>query len=105
MKRSQQLALLATLCVLSGLLLGFAWLIFSLAIGGELLMNGPWFIALLITGLGASLAFASAVAEGRERLAERTRQIALQRAVANGTMTINEARREMGLPEYKRGQK
>lgn len=104
MKRSQKLALLAVLCVLSGLLLGFAWFIFSLAIGGELLMNGPWFIALLITGLGAGLAFASAVAEGRERLAERSRQIALERAVAQGAMTINEARRAQGLPEYKRGQ-
>lgn len=104
MKRSQKLALLAVLCVLAGLALGLVWFIFSLAIGGALLMNGPWFIALLITSMGAVLAFTSMVVDERERAAERSRQIALERAVAQGAMTINEARREMGFPEYKRGQ-
>lgn len=73
MKRSQKYALLAALCLLSGLLLWAAWLVLSFAIGGELLMNGPWLLILLVLGLGAAWAVASIIAEWREQLDERER--------------------------------
>lgn len=77
MKRSQKLQVLAVLLVLAGLVLGFAWLIVSLAMGVELRMNGPWLIAVLACAFGSILAFASTVAEERERreARERTRQL------------------------------
>lgn len=70
MKRSQKFKVLAVLLVLAGLVLAFAWLIASLAMGVELRMNGPWLIAVLSCGLGAAFAFASILAEENERKAE-----------------------------------
>ena len=104
MKRSQKLKVLAALMTMAGMLLAFAWFIVSMAIGIELRMNGPWLIAVLACAIGAILAFGSMVAEERERREQRDKRRALERAVAAGVMTVNDARREMGLPEYKRGQ-
>ena len=84
MKRSHALSVLAALCTLAGLLLGGLWFMVSLAIGGGLAMNGPWFVALLAALAGAVLAFASGMAERRERRAERERARALRLAVERG---------------------
>lgn len=81
MKRSQRLKLSASALVVLGLLVAFAWLIGSLASGVGLLMNGPWLVAVLLCALGAILAFASMVAEAREREESRQRYLAILRAL------------------------
>ncbi len=75
--KSSNLKALAVLCTLAGMVLGFAWFIVSMLMGGDLLMNGPWFIAVLVCAIGVILAFASMVAEERERreARERTKQL------------------------------
>lgn len=71
--KSSNLKALAVLCTLAGMVLGFAWFIVSMLMGGVLLMNGPWLVALLACAIGAIFAFASMVAEERERREARER--------------------------------
>ena len=75
--KSSNLKALAVLCTLAGMALGFAWFTVSMAMGGDLRMNGPWLVALLACAVGAILALASMVAEERERreARERTKQL------------------------------
>lgn len=80
MKRSQRLKASASALVVLGLLVALAWLIGSLASGVGLLMNGPWLAAILLTALGAVLAFASMAAEDREREESRQTYLAVERA-------------------------
>lgn len=74
MKRHIKLRVLAILLTLAGAMLGAIWAVFSLAFAGQLLMNGPWLIAVLACALGVALAFGSMVAEAAERR-ERVEQL------------------------------
>lgn len=98
MKRHIKLRVLAILLTLAGAMLGAIWAVFSLAFAGQLLMNGPWLVALLTVALGAGLAFASIVSEAREQRAEDRRLLELQRLRSAGVLSVNDVRREMGLP-------
>lgn len=104
MKRHIKLRVLAILLTLAGAMLGAIWAVFSLAFAGQLLMNGPWLVALLTVALGAGLAFASIVSEVREQRAEDRRR-SLRLAVRVGLMSVNDARREMGLPPADGGER
>lgn len=81
MKRSQIYGLLGVLCIAAALMLGLAWFIVCTATGVGLLMNGPWFIAVLIAALGAVFGFASHVADLRERDEAKRRADELKRLI------------------------
>ena len=73
MKRSYRLAAIAWLFVLAGLLIGMVRIARSLALGTELLMNGPWIVSVLLTLAGAVLGYMSARAAAREQSALRSK--------------------------------
>lgn len=67
MSRAQKLRLLAALCTLAGVMLALLWVLLSIFAWGELRMNGPWLIAILICGVGGALALASMFADQQEQ--------------------------------------
>lgn len=70
MKRSAKLRAYGVACILASMLIGLAWLLFSLLSGGTLVMNGPWLIGLILCVGGGALVLFAEDAASRERAEE-----------------------------------
>lgn len=84
MSASKRWGILSGMMLLAAVLLGATWWIACMALGVGMLINGPYLIALLCALLGVAFAWASVRAERLERIAERARHHAVQRAVRQG---------------------